>query len=147
MVANCLMSVLLQIIQCRHKKAVLGSLGSSEDIETVLDDLLVAGVDLELYKSFKKEFLYDWLKNADKHTLLEFDRMSVMLRNYLGDDSYLSFLSLETVARFWRKLVKGFPEVRKSLQKLFVVQLLVLPACSGAIRVNGTPGKSTAVGI
>lgn len=83
----------------------------SQDSDTLKDDFLVAGIDIELYKSFDKKFLFSWLKCADKATLLEFDRMSITLRDYIGDDSYLSFLSLETAARFWRKMVKSFPEV------------------------------------
>ncbi|GMH43897.1 hypothetical protein BSKO_11831 [Bryopsis sp. KO-2023] len=101
----------MRIIQTRHRAAVMNSLQGSVDSEFIRDDLLAGGIDVELYNSFNKDFLYHWLKNADEATLLEFDRMSVVLRDYLGDDSYLSFLSMEIVARFWRKMVKAFPEI------------------------------------
>lgn len=109
-VANCITA--LQIIQKRHKRAVIKSLPKDVDPSYIEHDIVInGGVEEELYGCLSPDYLYQWLKDADQETLMDFDKLSIMLSPYLSEDSYSSFLSQEIVARFWRKLVDGFPEV------------------------------------
>ncbi|CAD7705209.1 unnamed protein product [Ostreobium quekettii] len=72
-----------------------------------------AGVPIstELYDTFKAGFIYRALKNADAELLMDWEELSQMLADWMSNDSFTSYLSLEVVARFWRKLVGGFPEI------------------------------------
>lgn len=108
--ANCMIP--LQILRSRHRKAVIKSLPKDVDPSIIEHDVVVTGgVEEELYGCFDPDYLYQWLKSADEDMLLDFDKLSIMLSPYLSEDSYSSYLSQEIVARFWRKLVDGFPEV------------------------------------
>ncbi|GMH36070.1 hypothetical protein BSKO_03938 [Bryopsis sp. KO-2023] len=101
----------IAIIQRRHKQAVLRSFPKDVDRNIVRNDVVSSGLELELYDTFQPEYLYSWLKDADQETLMDFDKLSVMLQPYLSEDSYSSYLSQEIVARFWRKFVSSFPEI------------------------------------
>ena len=67
---------------------------------------------MELYSTFDNNFLFSWLRKADQETVLEWNELSVMLKDYMADDAYASYLSLELVVQFWRNLVASFPEVQ-----------------------------------
>lgn len=43
--------------------------------------------------------------------LLDWDKLTDMLKDFMADQSETSYLSMERVAKFWRKLVERFPEL------------------------------------
>lgn len=91
---------------------MLDSLPQDIDLSLIEHDIVVSGsVDKELYGCLDPNYLYHWLKNADNATLLDFDKLSIMMCPFLSEDSHTSYLSQEMVAKFWRKLVASFPEV------------------------------------
>ncbi|GMH35618.1 hypothetical protein BSKO_03486 [Bryopsis sp. KO-2023] len=64
-----------------------------------------------LYDTFDAQFLYRWLRTADKTTFQDFEKLNGMLADYVVDASFMSYLSQEMVAVFWRRLVDNFPEL------------------------------------
>ena len=67
-------------------------------------------VSHELLGTFDPHFVYTALTRAPEK-LAEWDKLTDMLKDFMADQSETSYLSMERVAKFWRKLVERFPEL------------------------------------
>lgn len=74
--------------------------GSKEDIN----------VSFELLETFKPNFIYNTLRKKPEF-VKEWNRLTNLLKDFMADKSDTSYLSMEPVAKFWRKLVDHFPEL------------------------------------
>ncbi|CAD7696201.1 unnamed protein product [Ostreobium quekettii] len=64
----------------------------------------------ELLMTFNPGFLYKALiKNPEN--MVAWDKLTDMLKDFMSDQSETSYLSMDNVADFWRKLVERFPEL------------------------------------
>lgn len=98
------------IIKRKHCNAVAKSLGQKCEPLNWFHPVR-APINTELYSTFDAKFIYLWLRNANTDMLLDWEELSDRLADFMSDDSFTSYLSLELVAEFWRKLVDGFPEL------------------------------------
>ncbi|GMH43963.1 hypothetical protein BSKO_11897 [Bryopsis sp. KO-2023] len=64
----------------------------------------------ELYYTFDTRFVHRALSRRPE-LMRDWNDLSVMLQDYMSNQSETSYLSLEPVARFWRMLVERFPEL------------------------------------
>ena len=64
----------------------------------------------DLLDTFNPRFVHNALKKKPS-LIKDWDTLSRMLKNYMSDQSESSYLSMNPVAKFWRKLVDRFPEL------------------------------------
>lgn len=69
-----------------------------------------SSVNFELLDTFHPAFIYNAVKN-DKSLMSDWDKLTNLLADYMGDQSETSYLSMAPIAKFWRKLVDRFPEL------------------------------------
>ena len=83
------------------KARSLASIGSHEEDKEISFELLDTFRPSFIYKCLRKkpEFIEDW------------DRLTNMLKDFMSDQSETSYLSMDPMAKFWRKLVDRFPEL------------------------------------
>ncbi|GMH37095.1 hypothetical protein BSKO_04968 [Bryopsis sp. KO-2023] len=67
-------------------------------------------VSVELLQTFDAGFIYRALRNRPE-CIDDWDTLTNMLKDQMSDQCPTSFLSLDSVAKFWRKLVDRFPEL------------------------------------
>lgn len=71
---------------------------------------LALQISFELLKTFNPRFLYKALSKS-KTNLGQWNRFTLMLKDYVSDQSETSYLSTHNIAKFWRDLVERFPEL------------------------------------
>ena len=67
-------------------------------------------ISYELLDTFHPRFVYESIRN-DPTLIQKWDRLTNMLTDYMSDQSETSYLSMDPIAKFWRKLVDRFPEL------------------------------------
>lgn len=67
-------------------------------------------VSFELLNTFKPSFVYNCLRERPDF-IKNWDNLTDMLKDYMSDQSDTSYLSMNPIAKFWRKLVDHFPEL------------------------------------
>ncbi|GMH36248.1 hypothetical protein BSKO_04116 [Bryopsis sp. KO-2023] len=105
------------ILKRLHRKTINGttsSLDSIEEAEYLESTSPFAThkkkVSHELLETFDPGFLCKALVGSPQN-VREWDKLTDMLKDYMSDQSETSYLSMENVAKFWRKLVDRFPEL------------------------------------
>lgn len=81
--------------------ATLAAFGSHQEDKSISFELLYTFQPGFVSEAVRKrpEFITDW------------DRLTNMLKDYMSDQSETSYLSMDPMAKFWRKLVDRFPEL------------------------------------
>lgn len=92
-----------QIKRSGNSCGSIGSLTSSMKTEK-------REVSYELLDTFKPAFVYSSLR-LHPELVKEWDKITNMLKGYMSDQADVSYLSLNPVAKFWRKFVNKFPEI------------------------------------